>query len=130
MTACVIDSSALLAFVFREPGADMVSEWLDRGATASAVIVQEVATKLRHLGFTGDDAAETIGVLGLTVADHTHALALASGGLYADTKAFGLSHGDRSCLALAQAMQVPAVTADKAWSEAGVLLGIGVEQVR
>lgn len=103
MTACVLDTSAILAFVFRERGAEVTADWLDRGATASTVILQEVATKLRQRGFTPEDAAETIDMLGLMVADHTLLLALAAGGFYTDTKVFGLSHGDRSCLALAQA---------------------------
>lgn len=130
MTACVIDSSAILVFVLREPGVDAVSDWLDRGTTASTVIVQEVATKLRQRGFTPEDAAATIRMLGMTAADHTVELALAAGDLYADTKAFGLSHGDRSCLALAAALGVPAVTADRAWSDAGAAVGVVVEQVR
>ena len=80
MTACVIDSSAILAFVFGEPGAETASNWLDRGAAASTVILQEVATKLRQRGFTPEDAAEAIDVLGLTVVDHTLPLALAAAG--------------------------------------------------
>ncbi|WP_299821749.1 type II toxin-antitoxin system VapC family toxin [uncultured Jannaschia sp.] len=130
MTACVIDSSAILTFVFGEAGSDAVSDWLDRGAAASTVILQEVATKLRQRGFTPEDAAETIDVLGLTVADHTLPLALVAADLYAGTRALGLSHGDRSCLALAQAMGLPAVTADKAWSEVGEVVEVAVEQVR
>ncbi|WP_299654862.1 type II toxin-antitoxin system VapC family toxin [uncultured Jannaschia sp.] len=130
MTTCVIDSSAILTFVFGEPGAEAASDWLDRGATASTVILQEVATKLRQRGFTPADAAEAIGVLGLTVADHTLPLALAAADLYAGTRARGLSHGDRSCLALAAAMGLPALTADKAWSELGEVVEVTVEQVR
>ena len=130
MTACVLDSSAILAFVFEEPGAAVVSDWLDRGAVASTVIVQEVATRLYREGYAPEDVAETIGTLGLTVADHTLPVALAAAAFYPDTKRFGLSHGDRSCLALARAMEVPVLTADKAWSAVAGDLGVTVEQVR
>lgn len=130
MTACILDASALLAFVFREPGAEAVSDWLDRGATASAVILQEVATKLRQRGFTAGDAAEAIEVLGLQVADHTLPLALAAADLWDATKAHGLSHGDRSCLALARARDVPAITSDRAWSAVAEAACVRVEQVR
>jgi PIN domain nuclease of toxin-antitoxin system len=45
--------------------------------------------------------------------------------LRATTRRFGLSVGDRACLALALREQVPAVTTDRAWSK----LSVGVEVV-
>jgi PIN domain nuclease of toxin-antitoxin system len=41
---------------------------------------------------------------------------------------FGLSLGDRACLALARMRRLPAVTADRAWARLD--LGIAIELVR
>ena len=46
----------------------------------------------------------------------------------APTRATGLSLGDRACLALAQRLRVPAVTADREW--ANVNVGITIQLVR
>jgi len=49
------------------------------------------------------------------IIDFTPALALASGLLRPATKTLGLSLGDRVCLALAQDLDCPVLTADRAW---------------
>lgn len=46
------------------------------------------------------------------------------------TRQFGLSLGDRCCLALALRENVPAITSDKAWLDAGPLLGVTVKAIR
>ena len=56
------------------------------------------------------------------------ALALASGLLRPATKTLGLSLGDRVCLALAQDLDCPVLTADRAWES--LTLGIKVVVVR
>ena len=48
MTAAVLDTSALLAHLNRETGADVVEAWLDRGGSAiSALSVQELTKRSR-----------------------------------------------------------------------------------
>jgi len=47
-----------------------------------------------------------------------------AGALRAPTESFGLSLGDRACLALAQALQAVAFTADRAWA------GLKLDRVR
>jgi PIN domain nuclease of toxin-antitoxin system len=48
--------------------------------------------------------------------------------LRALTRAYGLSFGDRACLALARRLGLPALTAERAWAELD--LGIPVEVLR
>lgn len=43
-------------------------------------------------------------------------------------EAFGLSLGDRACLALAAELGIPALTADQTW--AGLDIGVKVELIR
>ncbi|MGA2014872.1 MAG: type II toxin-antitoxin system VapC family toxin [Solirubrobacteraceae bacterium] len=115
MTAA-IDASALLAMLFAEPGAEMVADTIAGGAVTSAVNLSEVATVLiRH----NKDPQEILGPVReqLAVEPFTDADALAAAALFPKTTTKGLSLGDRSCLALAQRLGAPAVTAEHVWAE-------------
>lgn len=47
-----------------------------------------------------------------------------------DTRAYGLSHGDRACLALARYLELPMVTADRDLAKVEEAVGILVESIR
>ena len=83
-------------------------------------------SKLVQIGLDRREAEEAIVALGLDI----HALALAAGAMFPVTKAHGLSHGDRACLALGARLGVPILTADKAWSKVAPELGVTVDQFR
>jgi ribonuclease VapC len=129
----VLDASALLALLKGEPGAERVAEALERGAYLSAVNLAEVLSKLADWG---EDPAEAqarmaqVGLLGAAVAvlPFTGEDALEVARLRALTRAYGLSFGDRACLALARRLGLPALTAERAWAELD--LGIPVEVLR
>lgn len=112
----VLDASALLAFLNHEPGAQVVGESLP-GAAISAVNLSEVIAKLVDQGTTETALRATLDSLGLTVYSFDTTLAYAAGLLRPSTRAFGLSLGDRACLALAEKLGLPAITADRAWLE-------------
>lgn len=130
MTACVIDTSALLAYLQGEPGEDVAAGWLDRGAAVSALTVQELVSKIVRGGGTAEDAAAIAAGLGLAVHPLTEALGVEAGAMIAVARPVGLSHGDRACLALARALGLPAVSADRSWAEVAGKLGLVVELVR
>lgn len=126
MTAA-IDASALLAMLFAEPGAEMVADTIAGGAVTSAVNLSEVATVLiRHK----KDPQEILDPVReqLAVEPFTDADALAAAALFPKTTTKGLSLGDRSCLALAQRLGAPAVTAEHVWAE--LELDIEVQLIR
>ncbi len=126
MTAA-IDASALLAMLCAEPGAEMVADTIAGGAVTSAVNLSEVATVLiRHK----KDPQEILGPVReqLAVEPFTDADALAAAALFPKTIIEGLSLGDRSCLALAQRLGAPAVTAEHVWAE--LELDIEVQLIR
>lgn len=52
-----------------------------------------------------------------TIIPFDEELAFQAAGLKKDTKSYGLSLGDRACLALGQKMLLPVYTADKIWSK-------------
>lgn len=114
MADAVLDSSAVLAVLLEEPGAALVEAYLP-GGKVSAVNVGEVVAKLRDLGAPEITVDAMIAGLQLDVRAHDLRAAIGSGHLRPATRAAGLSLGDRACLALARALRLPAVTADRAW---------------
>jgi ribonuclease VapC len=115
-TRRVFDSSALLALIFDEPGAAKAEALLHEGeALVSAANVAELLAKLIDQGLTDAEARAVHDSLLLEVAPLSEEIALAAGRLRRQTRALGLSLGDRCCLALAQATGAVVVTADRPW---------------
>ena len=110
----VLDSSAVLALAFDEPGAEQVAALLD-GAAISAVNESEVLAALIRGGATIAQAREALATLALASIPFDSVLATAAAGLFPLTRNAGLSLGDRCCLALASQLGRPAVTADRSW---------------
>jgi len=124
----VLDASALLAVLNREPGADKLTPQLLSTAASSTVNLAEVQSKLVHRGLSPDDAWEaTLSPIREAMA-FTAEHARTTGSLIADTRALGLSLGDRACLALALALKAPVYTADKSWKN--LKLGIRIHVIR
>lgn len=128
MATCVIDTSAVFVDLQNEPGADRAREWL-RDAAISAVNLQEVVAKAVEKGVPSDRVSEILSRLRLDVRPHDEAQAIAAG-LLRTAAAHGLSLGDRSCLALAASLGLPAVTADRAWLDVAEAAGVEVVSVR
>lgn len=96
MSSCVLDASALLAFLNEEAGADIVERALGDGAWMSAANWAEVMTKVVDVGLAPDavrDELERLGILGkaLRVVPVTEDDAMAIARLRPLTRAQGLS---------------------------------------
>ena len=124
-----MDTSAILAFLLKEPGAAMVTNLID-GAAVSANIIAELATKLSDRGLSQSDIAATIEDCAFDIHPVTYNDALAIGALRPLTQSVGLSLGDRSCLALAAKLKLPAITADNAWATIAGAVGVEVVLIR
>lgn len=116
MNEAVLDSSAVLALLFNEPGAETVERSLP-GALLSTVNLAEVIAKLSERGMPADAARAAIDVLCVDIVDFDFDQACLTGEIRAVTRAAGLSLGDRACLALARLRSAPALTTDKAWAK-------------
>lgn len=119
MTSAVLDASAVLALVRDEPGADKVALHVGRAAI-SAVNLQEVIKELLLSGLDEATTRQLLDELRLDVRAHDVGAAYAAAGLHAQTRQYGRSLGDRSCLALATQLDVPALTADREWKKVRV----------
>ncbi|TFF22902.1 PIN domain-containing protein [Jiella endophytica] len=123
----VLDTSALLALIFNEPGSKTVEQSLS-DARLSAVSLSEAISKLIDRGFTLDQARATITKLPLAIVAFDTELALIAASFRPATKRLGFSFADRACLALARHSGATALTADRAWGD--VDLGVVVTIVR
>ncbi len=128
MNEVVFDSSAMLALIQGELGAEkLTDEILDR-AVASTVNLAEVQSKL--VKATNDpDSAWAAALSTITDVElYTGEQAKIAGSLITATEKYGLSLGDRSCLALAIALKAPVYTTEQAWKN--LKLGIPIHVIR
>ncbi|MGQ0481735.1 MAG: type II toxin-antitoxin system VapC family toxin [Pseudonocardia sp.] len=121
--SAVLDSSAVLAWLRGEPGADLVHPLLPT-AIVSAANWSEIWQKLDQHGVDADRATHRLRALGVAVEPLTVADAVVAAKLWAPGA--GLSLGDRCCLALAGRLGLAAVTADRAWSELDIEVPVRV----
>jgi PIN domain nuclease of toxin-antitoxin system len=123
----VLDASAVLAVLKREPGAERVRAVLDR-AIISAVNAAEVQGKLVDLGLSRPAAEARLRFLGCRILAFSEDQAIEAGSLIAQTRELGLSLGDRACLALAIDRKATVYTTDRVWKKLD--LGIQIEAIR
>jgi ribonuclease VapC len=128
MNEVVFDASAMLALLHHERGEEKLTADLLARSVASAVNLAEVQSKLVKNG--GDpkvawrDALASVS----SVEPYTREHARIAGDLITTTEKFGLSLGDRSCLALAIALNAPVYTTEKIWKD--LRIGIPIHVIR
>ena len=128
MSSVVLDASAILAVIIGEPGQEKLPPSVLAEAVISTVNLAEVQGKLEALGWTPDEAWEDATGLLREAIPFTEQQARAAGELLAQTRSLGLSLGDRACLALAMALNVPVYTADQTWRK--LKLGMRIHLIR
>jgi len=129
VTEFVLDASALLALLLGEPGGVRVGHTLP----ASAMTTVNFAEVVGHYTRNGGRDAEIRAVLDplpMSLVPFDQELAFQTGILLPLTRAAGLSLGDRACLALARRLDVPALSADRAWQAIAGQAGVRVELIR
>jgi PIN domain nuclease of toxin-antitoxin system len=126
MTDIGADSSAILAFLAREPGGAVVLTY--PSILICAVNHSEVVGTLVDRGH--DDAAisSALDRLAYCVQAFDEDQAIMAGRLRRDNRVRALSLGDRACLSLALTRNLPVLTADRAWST--LELGVDVRLIR
>lgn len=123
----VFDTSAILALVKAEPGWDRAAAMFP-AAVLCTVNAAEVYTKFAEWQLPRHELAKYQVMIQDIVAPFDNDLAMRAGALRTATKVFGLSVGDRACLALAQRLGVPVLTTDKIW--ASLQVGVEIEVIR
>jgi ribonuclease VapC len=115
----VFDSSALLAFLRGESGADLVEDALSDGGVCGAANWSEVAQQIRSHGKEWATASALLRSYELAVEPVTAADAEMAASLW--SAGSGLSLGDRLCLALGRRLEGTVWTADREWGDQGAV---------
>jgi ribonuclease VapC len=129
---CILDASALVAFLHEEEGAAEVADAVSRSASISAVNWAETLSKFAERGVQASGLASDLEEQGLLhglleVVPLTAEDAIVIADLRPRTKELGLSLGDRACLALALRLQLPVLTADRTWAH---LIDVDIRHIR
>lgn len=138
MSACVVDASAVLAYLYGERGEDEAAAWMDRGAAISTANAQEVIAKLldrdvragRGVDQALADAVRDFDGLVLEVINLTMEDAVAAAAMVPLQRSDNLSAGDRYCLALGKRLGLPVVHAEQRWQPLAADLGLELFLVR
>ena len=128
MSDIVLDASAILALIQNERGAERLTDELMDDAVISTVNLTEVQSKLIKKGYDSEEAWETAVLLVTAAEPFTSEQARIAGDLITKTEKYGLSLGDRSCLALAIALKAPVYTTEQVWRN--LKLGIPIHVIR
>lgn len=127
MKETVLDATALLALLQEEPGAERVAEAIPH-ASISTVNLAEVVGKLADSGMPEEAVRSALAGIGIKVIPFGEDLAYHTGLLRPLTSAYGLSLGDRACLALGHRLNQPVLTADRVWLS--LKIGVNVRVIR
>ena len=129
MSRCVVDASAVLAWLFDEHGADAVDKVLGV-STLSAVNLAEVLYRCDEVGMATANLQRDIEALGVRV----EPFGASDAHLVEEVRRVGrrnavrLSLADCCCLATGIRLNLPVVGGDEAWR--GLRLGIDVHPIR
>ncbi|HEY1256420.1 MAG TPA: type II toxin-antitoxin system VapC family toxin [Terracidiphilus sp.] len=128
MNKVVFDASAMLAMLQRERGEEILTADILGRSIASTINVAEVQSKLVKM--RNDPEMAWVAALSSvsSVEPYTREHARIAGDLITMTEKYGLSLGDRSCLALAIALNAPVYTTEQLWRE--LKLGVPIHVIR
>lgn len=123
----VLDASALICLIRREPGWENVARY-GMSCNISAVNTSEAVHRLRKHGMPLEtiDLCIRQSVGQVMPFDREQAFIAAS--IHADTRDRGLSLADCACLALGMLSRAPVITADSKWRE--LSLDVEIVQIR
>ena len=120
----VLDASAVLAYLFDEPGGVLVGEELTGEGSAAAIAAANWSEVAQKLGSSVEVAvakailtSNNVSIEPVTAEDGERAASLWE-------KGSSLSLGDRLCMALGTRLSSPIYTADSAWGESESVIQI------
>lgn len=128
MNEIILDASAMLALIQHERGEEKLTDEILDNAVASTVNLAEVQSKLVKRSNDPDKSWLAAFSTVSSVAPFTEEQARIAGNLIAHTEKYGLSLGDRACLALAIALDAPVYTTEKLWKN--LKLGVPIHVIR
>ena len=129
LSLIILDSSAVLAVLRNETGANVVLESLPDGVICAINLGEVVQVQIRE-GKTREQAAAVINELQIPVVEVDADLAIYAAELRMKVLKQGISQADSICLALAKREGAVALTGDRKWLEVAEILGVEVRLIR
>jgi PIN domain nuclease of toxin-antitoxin system len=125
----VLDASALLALINREPGWEVVARAAaGDDATISAVNYSEVLQKAARVGIAAEEIDAALDELAITITPFGRLDARLAASFYRHRS--DLSLADRVCLALGRSLSSTTYTSDRSWLNWADDLGVHVVVIR
>lgn len=119
----IVDTSAILAIAFAEPGGDEAQR-LSRGGFIGMANFVEVVTRGQEKGYSRESALAILSVLRIEAVPVDRATADQALPLWRNRRR-SLSLGDRLCIGLARTRGLAVLTGERRWKE----LDLGVDVV-
>lgn len=113
----VLDSSALITLFAKETGYQYVKQHMKYAIISSINIAEVYKYCIETQNLTEDDCRNLIKLSGIKIIDFCEEQALISATIIKKTKQYGLSLGDRGCIALAMLKNCSILTCDKIWQK-------------
>ncbi|MSO69931.1 MAG: PIN domain-containing protein [Alphaproteobacteria bacterium] len=120
-----LDASALIALIMKEPGHERVQSALDGGCLSTVKLAETLSFGARQ-DFDVRGIRTRTEALPIEIVPFSSNHAALTASLMRLGRPLGLSLGDRACLALALDRNIPVMTADRRWRDAGLELEIVV----
>lgn len=121
--SAVLDSSAVLAILFSEAGADIAAASARRSVMSSVNLV-EVLEKAERQAIPAGRVLGLLQRLEIAVVPYAVDHAAVAAGLRPAARKLNISLADLACLSLAIVRKAPVVTADRDWVKLGLDLDI------
>ncbi len=125
----ILDSSALLALIQEEPGAEIIKPLL-KFSVMSTVNVTETLSILHRTNIPPEEGVVLVSDIITTIVPFDLEQSKSCADLHPLVKTKGLSLADRACIALGIKLQIPIYTADKIWLELKDILTTSIIVIR
>ena len=116
----IFDASAVIALLAKEKGFEVIKRHLKNAIISSINISEVYKYCIDKQNLTADECKNIMGISGIKIIDFDEKQALIAADIYPKNKEYGLSLGDRACIALAIEKKHPILTCDKIWEKINI----------
>lgn len=120
----IIDTSALIQFFQKEEGWEKVQDVITEDCYISIINLTEFFTWIVRNNMSLSDVEEVVKLIGIKIVKYEYQQVLEVAKIYHKCKHYGLSLGDRACLALGLTKKINIVTADRVWQKLNLDISI------
>ncbi len=113
----IIDTSAFMAFFYKEEGWETVTEYMPKSVMSAVNLSEVIKIFVEYENLTRIESLEYTNKVLEKIISFDEEQACLAGEMISISKQYGLSLGDRACIAAGIHTGFPIVTADKVWKE-------------